>query len=71
MSAADDGQMEDLQVRLTFLDDAVSGLLNGDAELSRRLATVERKLDAIHAELLSLRVAGDHDPDSEPPPPHY
>ncbi len=71
MSADDDSQMEDLQVRLTFLDDAVSGLLSADVELSRRLAAVERKLDAMHSELLSLRADSGHDPESEPPPPHY
>ncbi len=71
MSQHDDKALEDLQVRLTFLDDAVADLSTADADLSRRLAAIEDKLEAMRAELLSLRAASGHDPDSEPPPPHY
>lgn len=71
MSANDESMLEDIQVRLTFLDDAVSGLTSADADLSRRLATIERKLQVLHDEMLSLRAASGHDPESEPPPPHY
>ena len=71
MNAAEDNALEDLQVRLTFLDDAVADLTTADADLSRRLAAIEHKLEAMRAELLSLRAASGHDPESEPPPPHY
>lgn len=64
-------KLEDLEVRLTFLDDAVAGLSSADADLSRRLVALEHKMDAMRAELLSLRAASGHDPASEPPPPHY
>lgn len=66
-----DEALQDLQVRVTFLDDAVAGLSTADAGLSRRLAVIERTLEAMRAELVSLRVASGHDPESEPPPPHY
>ncbi|MGA7296576.1 MAG: SlyX family protein [Rhodanobacteraceae bacterium] len=71
MGSTEDEHLQDLQVRLTFLDDAVAGLASADTELSRRLAMIERKLDVMRAELVSLRAASDHDPESEPPPPHY
>lgn len=68
-----DDKLDDLQVRLTFLDDAVNDLSTADLELSQRLHAVERTLEAMRSEILSLRADNghDHDPATEPPPPHY
>lgn len=64
-------KLQDVEIRLTFLDDAVSELSGADAELSRRLQAVEQTLRALREEIQSLRTSGGHDPHSEPPPPHY
>ncbi len=66
-----DHQLEDIQVRLTFLDDAVGGLTAADTALVRRLNAIERHLEALRADVASLRADSDHDPGEEPPPPHY
>lgn len=70
MGSVDD-TLQDMQIRLTFLDDTVAALSTADAELSRRLQAVEQTLRALREEIQSLRTAGGHDPHSEPPPPHY
>jgi SlyX protein len=66
-----DEKLHDVEIRLTFLDDAVAALSDADADISRRLQAVERTLRALRDEIQSLRTAGGHDPHSEPPPPHY
>jgi SlyX protein len=66
-----DGKLQDMEIRLTFLDDAVSELSGADADLSRRLLAVEQSLRALREEIQSLRTDSGHDPHSEPPPPHY
>lgn len=71
MAECEQQVLEDLQVRLAFVDEAVSGLSSADADLARRLDVLERRLEAMRDELLSLRAASGHDPESEPPPPHY
>lgn len=70
MAHADD-KLNDVEIRLTFLDDAVAALSDADADLSRRLQSVEQTLRALREEIQSMRTAGGHDPHSEPPPPHY
>jgi SlyX protein len=64
-------RLQDLEVRLTFLDDAVTALSDADAELSKRLLAIERALRDMRNEVSALRDASGHDPHSEPPPPHY
>lgn len=64
-------RLEELEVRLTFIDDTVSALAAADAEQAMRLAALERVLHDLRAELASVRTAHGHDPHSEPPPPHY
>jgi SlyX protein len=64
-------RLEDLEVRLTFLDDTVAALAAADAEQAMRLVALERVLHDLRAELASLRTAQGSDPHSEPPPPHY
>ncbi|GAB3041196.1 MULTISPECIES: SlyX family protein [Oleiagrimonas] len=64
-------RLQDIEVRLTFLDDAVGGLSEADADLSQRLLAVEQALRALRSEVTALRAAVGHDAHSEPPPPHY
>jgi SlyX protein len=69
--ATDNHQLHDLQMRLTFIDEAVGALSDADAGISKRLLAIEQSLREIRNELGSLRDAAGHDPHSEPPPPHY
>lgn len=74
MNAAGDAldqRLTELEVKLTFLDDAVHALAAADANQSVRIAALEQALRALRGELSSLRVADADDPHSEPPPPHY
>jgi SlyX protein len=64
-------RLEELEVRLTFIDDTVSALAAADAEQAMRLVGLERMLHDLRTELASLRTAQGSDPHSEPPPPHY
>ncbi|WP_049621484.1 SlyX family protein [Frateuria defendens] len=64
-------RMEELEVRLTFIDDTVNALASADAEQSLRIAQLERLVRDLRAELSTLRLSQGHDPHSEPPPPHY
>lgn len=64
-------KLHDLEMRLTFIDDAVSALSDADADLSKRLIAIEQSLRELRNELTALRDASSHDPHSEPPPPHY
>ena len=64
-------RLHELEIRLTFVDDAVVALSSADADLSRRLAGVERALADMRAELAALRAGLGHDFRDEPPPPHY
>lgn len=64
-------RLDDMEVRLTFLDDAVSSLGDSETRQAQRLLRLESALDELRRELSALRtsLAGDfHD---EPPPPHY
>lgn len=67
----DADRLDDLEVRLTFIDDAVAGLATADAELSMRLRQLEQALRDVRDELAAVRNALGHDAGSEPPPPHY
>jgi SlyX protein len=64
-------RLDDQEVRLTFIDEAVNALSNADAEQSQRLLAVEQALRDLRGELRAMRNAMGHDPHSEPPPPHY
>jgi SlyX protein len=66
-----DERLEDIEMRLAFLDDAVAGLTDADAMQARRLLALEQAVHALRAELASMRTALGHDPQAEPPPPHY
>jgi len=64
-------RLAELEVRLTFIDDAVQSLTTVDAEQSQRIAALERMVRDLRSELATVRTGQGHDPHSEPPPPHY
>ncbi|HEX7817697.1 SlyX family protein [Dyella sp.] len=64
-------RLTELEVKLTFLDDSVHGLLAADVDQSQRIAALERIVNDLRSELAGLRASQGHDPHSEPPPPHY
>jgi SlyX protein len=64
-------RLDDMEVRLTFIDDAVQALTSVDANQSQRIAALERALRDLRGELASVRLGQADDPHSEPPPPHY
>lgn len=68
---AADERIDDLEVRLTFVDETVAGLSAADAEQSMRLRALEQALQDIRHELRTIRTAMGHDVRDEPPPPHY
>lgn len=64
-------RLDELEVRLTFIDDTVQALAAADAEQSMRIEVLERMLRDLRSELATMRLAQGSDPHSEPPPPHY
>jgi SlyX protein len=66
-----DERLNELEVRMAFIEDALNGLANADVEQSQRLAALERAVRELRGELASMRTGDGHDPHSEPPPPHY
>jgi SlyX protein len=64
-------RLNELEVKLTFIDDTVQALAAADADQSVRLAALERMLRELRGELSTLRVGPADDPHREPPPPHY
>lgn len=74
MSGSNDAfakRLDEMEVKLTFIDDTVQALTSADAEQSQRIAALERALRDMHGELSSMRTSLADDPHSEPPPPHY
>lgn len=74
MNAASDKleqRLSDMEIKLTFIDDAVQSLIHADAGQSQRIAALERSLRELRGELDSVRLGQATDPHSEPPPPHY
>jgi len=64
-------RLDEMEVKLTFIDDAVQALTAADADQSQRIAALERALRDLRGEMASMRVAQADDPHDEPPPPHY
>lgn len=64
-------RLDEMEVKLTFVDDTVQELATADANLSLRIASLERALRELRGELSAMRVAQADDPHNEPPPPHY
>ena len=73
MSAADSPtrRLDEMEVKLTFIDDAVQALTSADADQSQRIAALERVLRDLRGEMAAMRVAQGDDLHDEPPPPHY
>jgi len=65
-----DERLDDMELRLTFLDDAVSSLGDSEAQQSRRLLRLESALAELRRELASLRTSLAENVHDEPPP-HY
>jgi SlyX protein len=65
-----DERLDDMELRLTFLDDAVSSLGDSEAMQSRRLLQLENALAELRRELASLRTSLSDNVQHEPPP-HY
>ncbi|OOG49016.1 SlyX family protein [Rhodanobacter sp. C01] len=72
MNTSDDvvQRLDEMEVKLTFIDDTVHALATADAKLSLRMAALERALRELRGELATMRVAQADDPHDEPPP-HY
>jgi SlyX protein len=66
-----DERMMELEMRLAFIDDTVSGLSSADTEISRRLDRLERALRDLRSDLMNMRAGLGSDAANEPPPPHY
>ena len=64
-------RLDEMEVRLTFIDDTVQALTAADADQSQRIATLERALRELRGEMATMRVSQGDDPHDEPPPPHY
>lgn len=71
MAKPSDERMDDLEFRLTFLDDAVASLGDSEVQQSRRLLRLENALADLRRELAALRTSLSDDVQDEPPPPHY
>ena len=64
-------RLDEMEVKLTFIDDTVQALTSADADQSQRIAVLERALRDLRGEMATMRVAQGDDPRDEPPPPHY
>lgn len=67
----DDERMNELELKLTFLDDAVASLNDSEAQQSQRLLRLETALRELQRDLSALRTSLADDVHDEPPPPHY
>ncbi|HWU75510.1 MAG TPA: SlyX family protein [Rhodanobacter sp.] len=63
-------RLEEMEVKLTFIDEAVQALTAADADQSQRIAALERALRDLRGEMASMRIGQADDPHNEPPP-HY
>lgn len=70
MGTPNDERMNELELKLTFLDDAVASLNDGEAQQTRRLLQLENALAELRRELASLRTSLTDNVQDEPPP-HY
>jgi SlyX protein len=70
MGTPNDERMNELELKLTFLDDAVASLNDGEAQQTRRLLQLENALAELRRELASLRTSLVDNVQDEPPP-HY
>jgi SlyX protein len=71
MAESVDDRLNELEVRLSFIDDTVNGLSSADTEIARRLDRLERAVRDLRSDLINMRAGIGSDPVNEPPPPHY
>lgn len=71
MNAPHDERMNELELKLTFLDDAVAALNDSEMQQSQRLLRLENALVELRRDLSALRTSLSDDVANEPPPPHY
>ncbi|MGH8191271.1 MAG: SlyX family protein [Rhodanobacteraceae bacterium] len=70
MATPPDERMNELELKLTFLDDAVASLNDSETQQSQRLLKLENALTELRLELFALRTNLSEDVRDEPPP-HY
>lgn len=70
MNLPGDERMDELELKLTFLDDAVASLNDSDVQQSQRLLRLENALRDLRRDLMALRTSLSDDVRDEPPP-HY
>lgn len=70
MGTPDEERMNELELKLTFLDDAVASLNDSEAQQSQRLLKLENALADLRRDLMTLRTSLSDDVRDEPPP-HY
>ncbi|MEP6940112.1 MAG: SlyX family protein [Rudaea sp.] len=63
-------RLNELEVRMSFLDGTVQSLDATVIAQDRLLADMLRRLERLRSELAGMQPAG-HDARDEPPPPHY
>jgi SlyX protein len=67
----DNERINELELKLTFLDDAVASLNDSEVQQSQRLLRLENALSELRLDLSALRTSLADDVHDEPPPPHY
>lgn len=67
----DNERINELELKLTFLDDAVASLNDSEVQQSQRLLRLEHALTELRRDLSALRTSLADDVANEPPPPHY
>lgn len=70
MSTPGNERMDELELKLTFLDDAVASLNDSEVQQSQRLLKLENALGELRRELMALRTSLADDVRDELPP-HY
>ncbi|HET7923738.1 MAG TPA: SlyX family protein [Rhodanobacteraceae bacterium] len=71
MSVSLEERLNELEVRLTFVDDTMATLNAAVSEHDRVLNDMRLALERLRAELSGVRTALSQDTRDEPPPPHY
>ena len=64
-------RLNELEVRLAFVDDTLNSLNDTVAAHDRQLRELVAAMDRLRGDLVAARTARVHDVHDEPPPPHY
>jgi SlyX protein len=71
MSVSLEERLNELEVRLAFVDDTMTTLNATVSEHDRVLSDMRLALERLRFELSGMRTALQQDARDEPPPPHY